>query len=180
MASPISTAMRVITSIGGVTVTPQNLMKTVWDIAAAAEKSGKFPGASKSDLFRGFWEDYKHLKEETGKTLGEYLDIYLELVPFDLLPVLYYYEYRSDPAIRQRLPRGTDSGQWFITNNCFDSSPDGPNKLWLGRPGWEPGWTACGDGDEMLETWAGYVNRVRPLIKPIGWNDERNRFVWLE
>lgn len=172
----------VYTTIGGVNITPKNLMKTVWGIADAAVKSGKFPGTTKRQVFEGFWKDYKELKEAGNVgSLGDYLaDWYKWKVPADKLPVVVYYEYKGDPAIRRRLPRGTDSGQWFIVNNCFDDSPDGPNLLWLGRPSWEDGWTAEGDGNEMLETWADYVNRKKLVREgPIKWDKELQAFIWV-
>lgn len=172
----------VYTTIGGIDITPKNLMKTVWGIADAALKSGKYPGATKRELFEGFWRDYNALKEAgTVSDLGSYIaDMYEFKVDPEKLPTVAYYEYKGDPEIRRRLPRGTDSGQWFITNNCFDDSPDGPNLLWLGRPAWEDGWTAEGDGNEMLRTWGEYINRKK-LVRdgPVKWSAASEAFVWV-
>lgn len=170
----------VYTTIGGVDITPKNLMKTVWGIVDQAKAMGM--AGTRRELFEGFWKDYRELKD-LGKvdSLGDYIrGAYPHPVPYDDLPTVSYYEYRTDKAIRERLPRGTDSQQWFIVNDCFDTSPDGPNLLWLGRKYWEEGYTARGDGDEMLSTWAEYVNRVCPLEGGrIAWMDVMQRFIWV-
>lgn len=172
----------VYTIIGGMDISSSNLMKTVWGIADAAVKSGKVPGATKKQVFEGFWRDYREL-QEAGKvlSLGEYLAVWYKWkVPADKMPVVKYSNYKSDPAISRRLPRGTDSGQWFIANNCFDNSPDGPDLLWLGRTSWEDGWTEEGDGDEMLETWADYVNKKNLVSDgPVEWDKKLKSFIWV-
>lgn len=156
------------------------IMSRAWKIA---ERAAFSMGGSKQEYFRGLWKDYKAIKKEVEKlSLDEYFEEY-EKVPYPQeLPTMVYHEGQGgDDYTPEYLPTGTNSGAWYVINNTFDDSPDGKNRLWLGRGEWQ-------DGDDyttnqVMISFSHIANNREPYKsylkgRRIKWDNLTGQFLW--
>ena len=157
---------------------PTLTMARAWKIA---ERAANVYGGSKAEYFRGIWKEYKEYKEN-GESLEDYFEEF-ERYPYpEELPVMEYHEGQGGADYTpEYLPTGSDSGAWYVVNNTFEDSPDGRNRLWLGRGEWLDGTDY--KTNQVMKSFCAIANNAEPYKsflkgREIEWSTSEACFIW--